>query len=1009
MDGITHKIHVLPESLGNEKSIWEYYNEMAAVEDNIREVEWRDLAETVLIFVCKHTLYCTPMLILFQDGLFAAFLSAFLVFLIPHLQPNSTDIAMDVLIHISQQLSNSTTPAFVPTPFQVPSNVAAVNTLFFLSLAFVLIDAFLAMLVKSWLQEFDRAWKKYTVAHLRAQERERRLQELERWKLHELVALLPILIQISLLLFCTGLIVLIFPLHMPSAIMSILAFAFVVGFYCFTTYVPIVNNDAPFSSPMSRLLARGVATLQTSHLSIARKTLHTASAIQSHNRPPLPPHEHQTDADPSDDATQSVPSNNGVAKPTQVHNPERVEKSKVALRSRSDIEPQTHVHVLERLVSTTAEAVENIPVFLELLDQPVKDTTVRPLNMEKWKELFHITFGLLKDQPTFTISAAACTLTRTMMICYNPDTADQQLVGTLQYHLGSTDTDENRPRVPLNSLFSSYLSFWLGHLYQHDLWRSIAFLEPSGVHDAELFWMVNTFHRNIHSKDHFNGYFEFCVAVLTYVSSTEQCRRSQVPLTAAVIYALHTIRSAFDQGDTPSIGGLYVLPGTVTASESVLMTFCQVDGVDALDLWSEECIQSVKDLLQWSWLSDWYHDFQLSLIAALYIDSTKQAHTRSAFADLLKYTHITDTSLLHSDAYDGSKLAVYWYMAVSHHPLDQDQDHYPLAILYDVIANVVNLKLSGLYTLDIAVEYAHKKATPLSDWLEKGSFGLGTIYPRGFELPLFEVDHWALLHLDTLLFPQPYLLSDEVKDLKWSDTPEKLHIARARLDLYDSSANTEHEGPKGPKPDPELLRLFLWSKDYEVSTRAFRWCLDLAPISPPDTLGVADSTRMFIPETMGSQWVEHFIHVLCEGLPTRERVRSVRFLISHLVPKWAMLPSSWCRDFASALLFFIFHPLGTHGLPAYQYLGELYRYTEDVELEAFLSFLGTLLGLVKSSWTWARLASFENWLAQRLSHLENPGVHAQMEVTLTAVKQQLMEETFAFLAELPMAGPCMEE
>jgi len=65
VDGITHKIHVPPESLGNEKSIWEYYNEMAAVEDNIREVEWRDLADTVLIFVCIHTLYGTYLLIWF--------------------------------------------------------------------------------------------------------------------------------------------------------------------------------------------------------------------------------------------------------------------------------------------------------------------------------------------------------------------------------------------------------------------------------------------------------------------------------------------------------------------------------------------------------------------------------------------------------------------------------------------------------------------------------------------------------------------------------------------------------------------------------------------------------------------------------------------------------------------------------------------------------------------------------------------------------------------------------
>jgi hypothetical protein len=217
------------------------------------------------------------MLIWFQDGLFAAFLSAFLVFLIPQLQANSTDVAMDVLIHISQQLSNSTTPAFEPTAFQVPSNAAAVNMLFFLSLALVLIDAFLAMLVKGWLQEFDRGWRKYTVAHLRAQERERRLQELERWKLPELVALLPILIQGSLLLFCIGLLVLIVPLHPPSGILCSLLFVAVVGFYGFTTYVSIVNNYAPFSSPVSRLFARGFALLRGGYIHITSVNSFTES------------------------------------------------------------------------------------------------------------------------------------------------------------------------------------------------------------------------------------------------------------------------------------------------------------------------------------------------------------------------------------------------------------------------------------------------------------------------------------------------------------------------------------------------------------------------------------------------------------------------------------------------------------------------------------------------------------------------------------------------------------
>jgi hypothetical protein len=995
VDGITNEIDVLLESLGNEKSIWEYYNEMAAVDDNIREIEWRDLADTVLVFVCMRTLYSTYLLIWFQDGLFAAFLSAFLVFLIPQLQPNTTDVAMDVLIHISQQLSNSTTPAFVPAAFQVSSHAATVNTLFFLSLAFVLIDAFLAMLVKGWLQEFDRGWRKYTVAHLRAQERERRLQELERWKLHELVALLPILIQVSLLLFCIGLIVLIFPLHLPSAILSILTFAFVIGFYGFTTYVSIANKYSPFSSPGSRLLTRGLATLPTWPLSIARNALHIPSATRFHNRPPLLPHDQQTDAGPSDEATQSLSSNNSVAEPMQAHDHESIEMCKVTLRSRSDIDPQTHVGVLERLVSTTAEAVENIPVFLELLDQPVKDATLRPLNVEKWKELFHITFGLLGDQPTFPVSAAR-TLTRTMMICYTRETAGQQLGHTLQYHLGSRETDENRPRVPFNLLFSSYLSFWLGHSARYDLCRNIAFLEPSGAADAELFWMVNTFHMAMHSEDRLDDYYIFCVAVLTYASSTEQCRRSQVPLTAAVIYALHTIKPALDQGGTDSIGGLYILPGNVSASKSVPMTFCQVDGIDALELWSEECITFVKDLLQWSGSTPWYHDFQLSLIAALYIDSTKQAHARSTFADLLKYTSVEDASFRYSDAYDDGKLTVYWYMAVSQKPLHQDR--YPLGNLYDVIENVIATPptLSGLHILDIAAKYV-QKISP--SWLERGSFGWRNTTPgrehSGF---LFPPDNWALLHLETLLAPHTYLFPEEVKELEWSDTPEKVYIASARLDLYHSLANAQHERGQGPRPDPELLRVLLWSQDYGVCVRAFMWCLDLFPISSPGTLGDADRTRMFIPETMGSQWVEHLIHVLCKG-DHFEGAISLQFLMSNLVPKWTMLPSSWCCDFASALLFLIVRPLGTYGLPAYQCLAEAEAFIHHHELKAFFVFLGTLLGLTKSSLTWARLTSFENWF----THLRvNQDVRSQTNLILTTVKQQLTEETLGFFAELPM-------
>jgi len=77
------------------------------------------------------------------------------------------------------------------------------------ALEFALIEIIdqLPVLVKSWLREFDRGMQSITVPELRAKERECRLLGLERWHVPELVALLPMLLQASLVLFCVGLIV----------------------------------------------------------------------------------------------------------------------------------------------------------------------------------------------------------------------------------------------------------------------------------------------------------------------------------------------------------------------------------------------------------------------------------------------------------------------------------------------------------------------------------------------------------------------------------------------------------------------------------------------------------------------------------------------------------------------------------------------------------------------------------------------------------------------------------
>jgi len=395
------------------------------------------------------------------------------------------------------------------------------------------------------------------------------------------------------------------------------------------------------------------------------------------------------------------------------------------------------------------------------------------------------------------------------------------------------------------------------------------------------------------------------------------------------------------------------------------------------------------------------NDFRLSLLAALYIDSTKHAHARLHFAGLLNHTDITDLPSLYSGTYGDDKLSIYLYMAIFRKPFEYGRD--PLAALNDVIHRIISelspLQLFGLRILEIAVKHLHKTAVPSSDWLK----GLRPDH-RGY-LPhptrrgrLYYVDHWIFLHLDTLVAPQPYLLLKNVEELVWSDTPEKVEIAKARL---DSLTDTGHKADNASEPDPRLLIVFLWSKDYGVCTRAFKWCLNLFPMGQSGTPGDANSTKMFTPKTMGYMWVKHFIQVLCGELIYSNS--SWALLRSDLVPKWTVLPSSWCRDFASALIL----STAPNGLPAYQFLSA-HLLSLDARQE-FLSFLAALLELIESRLTWASLTSLENCLAQLSEGLKNQAAYTQIQHFLATMKQQLVDEALGLFRELPMENEWLEE
>ena len=166
------------------------------------------------------------------------------------------DIIQDVLIYQTQMMRNSSLGPYVPADFSPPEHIVTVNALFYASLGFMILAAFIAMLIKSWVREFDRGLRAMSLPEQRAKAREFRYLGMERWKLPEMVGMLPLLIQISLLLFAIGLGLFLFHISKLSFGVTTAIFGVGVLYYAITTSISVFVTSSPFHSPLSRTLGK---------------------------------------------------------------------------------------------------------------------------------------------------------------------------------------------------------------------------------------------------------------------------------------------------------------------------------------------------------------------------------------------------------------------------------------------------------------------------------------------------------------------------------------------------------------------------------------------------------------------------------------------------------------------------------------------------------------------------------------------------------------------------------
>ncbi|KAK7688912.1 hypothetical protein QCA50_007603 [Cerrena zonata] len=190
-------------------------------------------------------------------GLFSAVLTAFVVESYTTLQEDPTDASAQMLVLISLQLqaltastnvSNEIISSFTPAPFRPSSSALWINGFWFSSLVCSLITASFGILVKQWLREYMMHDSLSPRAEFRV--RNFRYTGLVQGGVFELAALLPVLLQCSLLLFFIGLSRFLRDLSPGIGWVVTALIACWLLFFVVTTLAPICWSQCPYKTPI---------------------------------------------------------------------------------------------------------------------------------------------------------------------------------------------------------------------------------------------------------------------------------------------------------------------------------------------------------------------------------------------------------------------------------------------------------------------------------------------------------------------------------------------------------------------------------------------------------------------------------------------------------------------------------------------------------------------------------------------------------------------------------------
>lgn len=151
-------------------------------------------------------------------------------------------------------VNSTTSPIVAPPPFQPSLNAIRVNVLWFASLLLGLMSASFGILVKQWLREYLAG--EYTSSQARLRVRHFRNPGLADWKVFEVAAVLPVVLQLALALFFVGLCFFTADVHSSIGHTTIPLVAGWTFLFIAVTLAPTISPLCPYKTPLLNSAAK---------------------------------------------------------------------------------------------------------------------------------------------------------------------------------------------------------------------------------------------------------------------------------------------------------------------------------------------------------------------------------------------------------------------------------------------------------------------------------------------------------------------------------------------------------------------------------------------------------------------------------------------------------------------------------------------------------------------------------------------------------------------------------